>query len=273
MRWSIKKSDHGYSIISKSNAWCLDVEGYDGVSNGSNVHVWSDNGNPYQRWCFIPYNPKKTVDDGIYKIHPAKDTTYCLDVSGSASKKEYKNNQNIQLWDNTGDDSFKIEYVSDGYYRIQEVSSGLYVDICNGNGGKDFLKCGTNIQLFSKTSSRGQLWSIQKLYKNTYTFISALNGYCLDLENGVLENGRNVSQYTLDSITASHAQRWTLEPVNDSTGDVNNDSKFNATDAVQLKKFLLGITTLKAPENADLNGDGKINVFDLIAMKRRLTSK
>ena len=64
-------------------------------------------------------------------------------------------------------------------------------------------------------------------------------------------------------------QQWVLEPVNDSTGDVNNDSKFNVTDAVQLKKFLLGITTLKAPENADLNGDGKLNVVDLIVMKRQ----
>lgn len=209
-QWSINKTAHGYTIQSRRNSYYLDVDGGI-VENGRNIQVWEGNDTKGQSWCFVPYNPDHSVKDGIYRLHSEIDDGFVLDTSGNIG--EYKDGSNVQLWDSTGDDLFALEYADSGYYRIKEVTSGLYVDVWNGDGGANFAKWGTNIQLYNKSDSRGQFWSVQNMHDKTYTFISMLNGYALDLEEGKCVNGQNISVHTLNTITSSPAQSWTLEPV------------------------------------------------------------
>ncbi len=57
------------------------------------------------------------------------------------------------------------------------------------------------------------------------------------------------------------------------SGDCNADEKFSLTDVVMLRKHLLGLESLTAPQNADLTGDGAVDGFDLAVMKRELLAK
>ena len=265
-RWSIGMDDKGYYLQAQCGGWFMDIDD-NTVADGQNVLLWEGHGLNNQRWSFIPYNPKQTVSDGLYRIHSAKGESYLLDANGPVGDG-YKAGTNIKVWDSTGDDIFKVTYDKDGYYYISEVTSGLVLGV---NVNADYLSRNLNIELSSKTDGRNKKWAFLPGSNGEYYIISQLSGYCMDLnqsDNGKYEYGNNVTQYGYNGYPN---QRWTLEPVTEAVqGDVTGDKKFNSTDAVQLKKFLLGMITLKAPENADMNGDGKLNVFDLIIMKRKL---
>lgn len=51
-------------------------------------------------------------------------------------------------------------------------------------------------------------------------------------------------------------------------GDVNGDGKINSTDLSNLKRYVLGMTTLNDTSAGDLNGDGSINSADISLLKR-----
>lgn len=53
-------------------------------------------------------------------------------------------------------------------------------------------------------------------------------------------------------------------------GDVDMDSRVTARDAVELQKYLAGITTFDDIQKsvADTNGDGQINIFDVTRIQR-----
>ena len=345
--WSIKATDHGYEIQARSSGCYLDVQGGK-VENGTKVLVYNgNNSSTNQSWCFIPADPEPEISDGLYKIRSAVHSEYALNAAG---KSGYKEGTNIQIWDDTDNDIFKVTHDKKGYYYISEVTSGLVVGL--GSTGKNWLKLEENVALYTKNDKRNLKWAFLPMSRGSYCIVNEMNGYCLDIYNSgskSYENGRNVDQWR---FYGEPIQQWTLEPVeplaisvskmpdktsysvdeelniagikvtidysgeyseditdkvtynydfsetgeknvtvrykdSDSTfttkysvtvkgnGDVNKDKKFNTSDAVLLKKHLLGIKalTVNAPENADLNGDGKVNVFDLIMMKRLLLSK
>ena len=58
-------------------------------------------------------------------------------------------------------------------------------------------------------------------------------------------------------------------------GDVNANGKFEQSDAVLMKNFLIALPTAKLTDPAvgDMNGDKKLNVYDLLIMKRELLGK
>ena len=53
-------------------------------------------------------------------------------------------------------------------------------------------------------------------------------------------------------------------------GDVNLDNKINSSDAVFLRKYLLGDSDTVV--TVDVNGDGSIDIKDLVRLKKILTS-
>ncbi len=55
-------------------------------------------------------------------------------------------------------------------------------------------------------------------------------------------------------------------------GDANDDGSFSVTDVVMVQKYLLGIGSLTAPDNADFCKDGVVNGFDLAIMKQELVN-
>ena len=57
-------------------------------------------------------------------------------------------------------------------------------------------------------------------------------------------------------------------------GDVNFDSDVNVSDAVQMRRFLLGSSAeLGNWKNADLDADEDVDVFDYILLGKQLTGK
>lgn len=56
-------------------------------------------------------------------------------------------------------------------------------------------------------------------------------------------------------------------------GDVNEDGKVNAVDAVQMQKFLFGVASGSLKTESDLNGDGVVDAFDLALLKRMLLAR
>ena len=43
---------------------------------------------------------------------------------------------------------------------------------------------------------------------------------------------------------------------------------FDLTDVVTMQKYILGVQTLRQPDNGDLMKDGVLNVYDLALMKK-----
>ena len=305
----VRQSDGGYSIINKKSGLSLDVENF-GTESGTNIHMVTYSGNTAQH--FYIYNTPKgyifrpacndlvfdlqsydsynlgvfPLDDYLdnkafsivkwYKDQPLADlgTNFDARIENTYSKyfitadnsnvigKKAVNND-TQLW--------HFYRNNDGSYAITSKVDKKSMDIDNYGTAN-----GTNVKLMGYGGNNAQKYYIYKV-GDAYLIRTACSDLVFDLEGydskaDKLKTSYNLATYPLDDyydnkVFVIHKESNTIQ------GDVNNDSKFNATDAVQLKKFLLGITTLKAPENADLNGDGKVNVFDFIMMKRLLISK
>lgn len=212
-QWSIIQTDYGYKIQSRCNGFYLDIAG-GGFENSTNVQVWETNDTTAQKYVFVPYGAStgQTIEDGVYSIRSALDAKYCVDADGAAVKSEYKDETNIHLWEtNTCDDLFYVEYLSDGYYNVSEVSTGLALDIWSDDA--NFTYVNRNIQLCGKNGNRNQQWVIKDNGDGTYTLISKMSGYCLDLSGGVCEKGKNISQYYYNGTAA---QKWSFVPVSPS---------------------------------------------------------
>lgn len=207
--WSIRNKATGYWIQGRANSWFMDVAG-GATDNGTNVQNWSENDSSAQAWCFIPANPAANVKDGIYRIHSAVDSDSVLDSSGNVG--EYKDGSNVQIWDKSGDDVFQVTHDANGYYYITEVSSGLALDIDLGDS--NYLTNSRSIVLQTKANKRSQRWAILNNADGTYTILSQLNGYALDLAVSTVdvkpEKGTNITQFPNHN---NANQRWTLEPV------------------------------------------------------------
>ena len=94
---------------------------------------------------------------------------------------------------------------------MSEVSTGLALDIWSDDA--NFTYVNRNIQLCGKNGNRNQQWVIKDNGDGTYTLISKMSGYCLDLSGGVCEKGKNISQYYYNGTAA---QKWSFVPVSPS---------------------------------------------------------
>ena len=212
--WSISPTTHGYKLQARCNAFFLDVNS--GIAeDGRNIHVWEGNETKAQHWCFIPAQPARIVKDGTYKIHSALNENLYVDVSGIA-EEGYPGGANIQIWDETCDDAYKITYDKDGYYYISEVVSDLVWDV--NLQETDYLNSPRNIALFPKADQRNKRWAFIPAENGNYYIISELSGYPVDLAVGSFdetpENGTNINQYIYHGKLN---QQWKLERVNTTT--------------------------------------------------------
>ncbi len=259
-RFSIGRTENnGYYIQAKCGSWYLDVVDAKAV-NEQNVHLWEGNGGKCQHWGFIPYSPNsKPIKNGTYRI-AINEKDFYLDASGVGKEGSYKNGTNIQIWDNTSDDYFKVEYEADGYYRIKEAYSGLYLEV--NNEPSNFLKNQQNVNLYAKTDSRGQLWMPVSVGDNKYFLVNKLSGYYLDLLNGKCVNGQNVSQvYYL----GGDPQKWKfiLQTTTTTTTTATTTTATTTTTS----------TAPKAKKYGDANGDGDVTVADAVAILQYIGNK
>lgn len=215
-RWSITPTDNGYRIQSKCNSLYLDVAD-NKVADQTNVIVWSGNDNLGQRYGLVPYSPGigQTIKDGTYQLKTALDKKSFAKVNSP--------NTNVQLA--TSGDRFKISYNGDGTYTIKETSSNGVFDVFTPTSA-DCIKPYT-VTVQKSNSGRMQKWMIKKNSDGTYTFISQLNGNCLDVYDGATSSGNDIRVYFPNT---SNAQKWILCPTitisfNANGGTVSTTSK------------------------------------------------
>ena len=66
----------------------------------------------------------------------------------------------------------------------------------------------------------------------------------------------------------------TTEPVKENVlGDVNSDKKVNIFDSVALKRYVLSEMSPINSSNSDMNGDGVVDASDLIQINKFLLNK
>ncbi len=202
-QWSIAETDTGYELKARCNSFCLDVCGAQPV-NGANAMTHIQNNDPNQRFTFIPCDTDdRPVADGIYMILASGNTAFSLD--GSGQPKDYKAGTNVALW-NGANELFRFRYTGGGWYEITEYYSGLALDVDNSGHQNYADKC-RNIMLHTPNGGNNQRWRIVKNSNGTYTFISRISGYALDLYGNDLRNGGNISQHFRNQ---SAAQCWKL---------------------------------------------------------------
>ena len=191
-KWQIVKNPNGsYSIISKLKHLCLDVQSGN-ISNGANVQVYESNGSNAQQFKIIEIiKPKKTIEEGTYRIAMFSNPNIGIDIDAGLKN----NGANVLLWDwyeeNNTQKKFNFRYdETDGYYTITNVNSGKLLDVQNGG-----MSNGTNVWQYEENGSDAQKWLIQKNSNGSYSIISKSNGLYLDIQNGNIANGGNVQVY------------------------------------------------------------------------------
>lgn len=156
----------------------------------------------------------RVLPDGDYVIVSALDTSYFLDIIGTDYPAKQK--ANVGIWKSTNNlfeatDSFTIKYnSSDKFYSIVQrgTSMSLDSDGCT-------LDEGANIHIWPRNDSKAQKWAISEKRINDeirgYTIQAACSSFCLDIDHGTMENGRNVQAYTRHSDNSLN-QVWLFIP-------------------------------------------------------------
>ena len=190
-KWIIKDVGNGkYNVISKCNDLYLDLTNGD-VFNGNTMQLYTGNGTDAQQFIFekvVHETGVKTIDDGMYKIKSAKDTTKVLGILGAD-----KNNSAKLILDKDTEmnyQKFNIKYLGDGYYSISVVHSKKSLDI----PGASRIK-GTQIQQYNSNNTDAQNWIIKDIGNGKYNIISKCSGLYMDLTNGEVTEGTRIQIY------------------------------------------------------------------------------
>ena len=212
-KWKfVENNDGSYTIVSKLNDLCIDVQ--DGnVATGSNIQVYYRNGTDAQNFKLNKVEPMKsiqTIEDGIYTVSLAVNTSKVFDISGGAQE----NGAKLQIWDdnNVNQQRFKFEFV-DGYYKISALHSNKALTVEQLS-----LKTQTEIIQEDYIGSDSQKWIIAKLTDETYLIISKLSELALDIEWGNISNGTHIWQYDINN---SNSQKFKFNKVNIVEGQDN----------------------------------------------------
>jgi len=146
----------------------------------------------------------QTIPDGEYYIVSELDRGYYLDIPGNDYNT--KNGNQVCMWNwgetNTSKeyDVFRLEYQTDGvgkrFYRLYQRTTNQCLDV----SGAD-LHAGKNINMWESHDSYGQFWSIERT-NHGYRLRSKANGFCLDVVDGIVENGHELQTYPLNDSAA-----------------------------------------------------------------------
>lgn len=141
-------SGQTYELINTKSGKALNIDG-DGVSNGSNVDIWTDTNGTDQIWQAVYQG------DGTYKfINPASGKA--LDVSGALTA----NGTNVQIWDDISGgiaQKWRVVDVGGGAYRLVNPHSGKALDVAGGATAD-----GTNVQIWEVNGLDPQFWKFNR---------------------------------------------------------------------------------------------------------------
>ena len=150
----------------------------------------------------------RVLPDGNYVIESAANSSYFLDIQGTAVPAA--NGTNVQLYQTTSgevpdSDAWTITYYASGFYKIAQYGQDVSLDV----PGSDTLR-GQNVQVWKNDpNSAGQKWAVSKNGNNGYRLEAQCSGYSLDVSGGTIANNSNIQQWE-DNNTA--AQSWVFIP-------------------------------------------------------------
>lgn len=191
----------------------------------------------------IPLNRRITdtdIEDGLYKIRFAKDTTKLVEVSNSS----LLDNGNIQIWED-GDiatQKWQIQKVSD-YYKIKNLNSQKVMNVENGSFQEN-----TNISQYIDNNSTSERWSFENSSNGLLLIKTRNSNYYATVTEGSVENGTNLKINILQSSSDVEKQEFVLEKleqqiiketgIEDYIAKVMQDYFINSDDELMNKKYL-----------------------------------
>lgn len=263
----VKNSDGYYNILTKSSndKSCIAVSDAS-TSNGANIIEWTlSKSDTSQQWIL-----EQTEDTGCeldtsrtYMFKNAESGLY-MDVTGGTAS----DNTNVQQWgaDKSGkQNSWTLKSFGGGYYYIiSKVGDGktFYLNMTDKTSGG-------NAEILTNNKTSSHLFKFVKNPDGTYYILSRSSKDACGLETDGTGNGANIQQGT---ISNKPSQKWILESVTYSLGDIDKDGSVSKKDFIFINKHILQLNSLTAEQlaQADAIADNNINVFDAVAIKQKL---
>ena len=174
------------------------------IKKGTKLQLYRYNASNAQKFVLKKWNmlgENVNVEDGVYRIFPAKAPSVSLDLYGGSSE----NKANIQLY--TRNDSEAQEWKirkSGSWYKIVNVKSGKVLDVAGGSENPR-----ANLQQYTDSNNVNQEFRFYKSTDNQFYIVSKL-GTVIDCFDGKYTNRNNVWMYNWNG---SDAQRWGLEKI------------------------------------------------------------
>ena len=131
----------------------------------------------------------RVIDDGIYLIASAKNTTRLIDVSGESKA----NGANVMLWNGHGGKNQQWRFTFDpktGCYKIVCMNSGKALTY------QGSAISGANVVQKTVSATNAQLWSVVKTAKGYALSPLANSKLMLEVQGGKALNGDNVDMRT-----------------------------------------------------------------------------
>ena len=203
-RWNLKSSGDGfYYIHSKINNYSvLDVKGAN-KEEDTNVQLHSLNYTNAQKFKFVPiFSKEKVIEDGTYFISSRLNNEKVISL-----EKEASDGVNINLMQGRSGyiNAFNFKYIDNGFYEIYPYNYDNLVLGVDGNQAYN----GVNIQLNEKNDNNSK-WIIKENFDGSYSFVSSLDYYYLDVSGGKTIDGTNVQIY---SGNGTNAQNFNLTKI------------------------------------------------------------
>ena len=213
--FNIKYVENGYYTIQSidSNKF-LDVQG-GGMTNGTNVREWEENGADAQKWII------RENEDGTYSII-SKCNDLFLDICGGNT--DNMTNVNMYEKNNSIAQKFLIKktiphVINDGIYEISSsLNPNLVIDIAGASNANM-----ANADLWQRLDQNQQKFIITYVEDDYYTIQNVKSYKMLDVSNGGQDDKTNVQQYEKNN---ADAQLWKI--ISDGNGKYSFISKCNS---------------------------------------------
>ena len=244
-KWIIKKSEKGnYNIISKRQNLYLDAYQSKTV-DGTNIQVYEQSGGNGQEFKIekIEEKPKKTVEEGTYKIVMATAPTQSLTVDGGKTS----NGANIHIWKylDTPQQQFNLVYDEEGYYEIIPINSGKRLDVV-GWGNESNID-----QWSSNGGTENQKWQIKKSERGNYNIISKRQNLYLDVYQSKTADGTNIQVY---EQSGGNGQEFKLERISDRSEKTITEGAYKIAPQANTKLVL-------EASGSNIDNDGRLQIW------------
>ncbi len=198
-----KTIENGVYTISTPLVKNKNIDVYGGyIKNNTNIQLYDGHNGDAQKY-YVTY-----MDNGFYSIKSYMDINYAFNVNNNGNIELLKyNNSKSQQWIINKDNNGNYNIISKKNYKAMDIYGAL-------------TKNETNIETYTYNDGLNQRFELNKVdtkgiksIENGYYFISScLNSKkVLDINNGVMEDKRNVEIYNLNY---GINQKWYLEYLN-----------------------------------------------------------